>query len=284
MSDLILPTVTIPNRANQYLEYTGIDSIEYCKNKRLFREYPHHVDYCFNSRGFRDAEWPEDLANSIWCVGDSFTVGLGSPIEHIWPQQLQNLTGIRTINVSLDGASNTWMSRQAVEILKTIKPRAMVIHWSYISRRERDAIEAVEEEWQRLYSQIKDSSWPDCTWLNSASLPEHILNEINEQHGGVPVMSDDQRILYTINCSEEEDLEDTLSCIGRVRQCSGSTTIIHSFIPDFSPKKFKGFIEPMIPGLVIPEIVPLDLARDGHHYDIKTSQQFCQQIVNLLNQ
>ena len=33
----------------------------------------------------------------------------------------------------------------------------------------------------------------------------------------------------------------------------------------------------------IPQITRLDLARDGHHYDINTSKEFIRQVLQLLN-
>ena len=106
---MILPDFVIPNRANRTLLETGIDSLEQCNNKKWFINYPYSVTYHYNSRGFRDTEWPEDLNLAIWCFGDSFTVGLGNPTEHTWPYILEKETGIRCINISLDGASNDWM-------------------------------------------------------------------------------------------------------------------------------------------------------------------------------
>jgi hypothetical protein len=48
------------------------------------------------------------------------------------------------------------------------------------------------------------------------------------------------------------------------------------------PATFKGHIESRISGLVIPETVALDLARDGHHYDRATAQSLVDQIQRLL--
>lgn len=236
---MILYDFVLFSRRNQRWDYSGIDSLEKCFDKQHFLRYPHTVNYVYNSRGFRDAEWPEstqELESAIWCVGDSFTVGLGSPYEHIWPQRLQQARGQRTINVSMDGASNNWISRRACAILQKIRPGTMVIQWSYIARREKE---------------------------------DHRL-------------MDEQRLLQSINCSTEEDISNTMNCISRVQQCAGDTVIIHSFIPDFLPWQLKGTIESQVNGLVIPEIRRLDLARDGHHYDLLTSDQFVADLQQLL--
>ena len=136
----ILPDLCLYRRQNQTWKYSGIDSREHCVDLEHFLNYPWPIDYRYNSRGFRDDEWPLDqaeLQDAIWCLGDSFTVGIGVPLEHTWFKILQRKTNRRCINVSLDGGSNDWMARRGVEILKNIRPRHMVIHWSYVERREK---------------------------------------------------------------------------------------------------------------------------------------------------
>jgi hypothetical protein len=132
----MLSDVCISEFKNMTEHYTGIDSIELCLNKKHFENYPYTLSYKYNSRGFRDDEWPDNLKDCIWCIGDSFTVGLGSPIEHTWTNVLQKSIQIRTINVSMNGASNNWIARQAVQILKEVQPKNMIIMWSYFHRRE----------------------------------------------------------------------------------------------------------------------------------------------------
>ena len=131
LNDLLLTT-----SANQCLIELGIDSYEQCLDKEYFANYPYRIYYFFNSRGFRDNEWPNDINNAIWCVGDSFTVGLGQPFEHTWHQQLSTLTKDNIINISLNGASNDWISRKVCYILKHAAPKTIFIQWSYLHRRE----------------------------------------------------------------------------------------------------------------------------------------------------
>ena len=116
-------------------ETSGMDCLEKCFNKEHFRNYPKKITYRYNSRGFRDSEWPTDLSNVIWCVGDSFTVGIGQPYEEIWPQLLENKTGKRCINIGEDGCSNDTMALRAQEICKLYRPKLIVVMWSYFSRR-----------------------------------------------------------------------------------------------------------------------------------------------------
>jgi hypothetical protein len=136
---MILPNFVLTTRQNQVWSTSGLDSLEECVSKSFFNHYPYEVSYKFNSRGFRDEEWPEtveELRNCIWCFGDSFTVGMGCPYDSIWTKKLEKITGIRTINISMDGASNEWISRKVISIIKQISPKFVVIHWSYFDRRE----------------------------------------------------------------------------------------------------------------------------------------------------
>ena len=286
---MILPDFVIPSRANQLWQYSGMDSYELCKDPLHFESYPYKIEYLYNSRGYRDQEWPELLAqlkNSIWCLGDSFTVGLGSAVSHIWPYVLQQVTDTRTINVSMDGASNNWMARKAIRVLQEISPKIIIIQWSYIARRESNLEEYFDREWDLFYQNIRDDSWPDCARDQQHNLPTHIRQEIDTLHGGWNEKEifphDEWRMLQYIRCSEEDDIANTLTCIRNVQDCAGNTRVIHSFIPDFVPDKYKGVIEAQTSGLVIPEIARLDLARDGHHYDVATSRWLVDHIQRLL--
>ena len=133
---MILPNFKLESKINQTYTILGIDCIEEARDKKHWLTYEKLVEYKFNSRGFRDIEWPEDLDNAVWCFGDSFTVGMGQPYTEIWPQLLQQQTSTRTINISLNGASNDWIARKVIELLEYLTPTAVCIQWSYLHRRE----------------------------------------------------------------------------------------------------------------------------------------------------
>jgi hypothetical protein len=234
---MILPDFVLPSRVNQCWKYNGIDSLESCLDKKHFESYPYDITYRYNSRGFRDTEWPDsikELQSAIWCVGDSFTVGIGSPLEHTWPWILQKATQRRTINVSMDGASNMWIARKSLDIVNKIKPAHLIIQWSYISRREKTIDVAREDAWQSFYKNISDPSWPACSIHNIDKLPRKILEEIDQIHGGwnKDNDNDENRRLMAISCTVEDDIRNTLDCIESLNQVN-STQIVHSFIPNF---------------------------------------------------
>ena len=285
----LLSQLMLPTRSNQCWEYSGIDSPKECIDKKHFSTYPHPILYQYNNRGYRDQDWPEsidELRDAIWCVGDSFTVGLGCPIEHTWPYILQQQTQTRTINVSLDGASNDWIARKAQTIINTLGPKVMVIHWSYISRREKNLEEELEKAWDIFYNNVRDASWPHCALADFESLPQHIIDEINKVHGGLRkiVVNDEDLRAGESECTGEEDVKHTVNLINTLNNNCRTTKIIHSFIPAFQPASLQGAVESRATGIVIPEFNKLDLARDGIHYDIATSRAFVQQIVERLSQ
>jgi hypothetical protein len=155
---MILPDFIIQSKQNLQTDYESPDSPASCLDKEWFDNYPYNVSYIYNSRGYRDQEWNDDLQNSIWCVGDSFTVGIGSPIEHTWPYLLAKETNKSVINVSVNGASNDWISRKAEKIVEVIKPKNLIILWSYFYRRESSDTSLSDLD-RQLPSKSRDYIW-----------------------------------------------------------------------------------------------------------------------------
>lgn len=235
---VILPDFLLASRANQIWQYSGMDCRDNCFDLDHFNSYSYPVEYVYNSRGFRDQEWPETLSEAIWCFGDSFTVGLGSPQSHTWPHLLAQSADRRTINISMDGASNSWIARKCLRVIREIQPSTIVIQWSYTHRRE-----------------VEDTTLSD----------------------------EDRRLMY-INSTAVEDIKNTIDCIKQIEQ-EKTGQVIHSFIPEFTNQDNKQVFNLALTKVaehVILEFPILDLARDGKHYDIKTSQKFVDAVVQLL--
>jgi len=288
---MILPDVVLPSRVNQCWTNTGMDSLETCLDPDHFRSYKHEVLYQYNSRGFRDDEWPTDtheLARAIWCVGDSFTVGVGSPRHHTWPWVLQLDTGVKTINVSMDGASNNWIARQAVQILEHVRPEKMVVHWSYLHRREgfSEVSDQAKVRFLLHYQQVRSPDWPDLIDVKQfCLLPAPIQQELLTQHDQSwrQGIHDEQLRLWHIGSDLKQDIDNTLECVAMVENCAGSARIVHSFIPAFAIGHEQDFYNRLrTTQAAISHFQPRDLARDGHHYDIKTCRYFVDQILPYL--
>jgi len=282
---MILSDLIIPSRVNQCWEYSGLDSPEHCLDKTHFKQYPWPITYNYNSRGFRDQEWPnsiDQLSNAVWCVGDSFTVGLGSPVEHTWPMLLQKQTGRRVINVSMDGASNNWIARRTALIQKEINPTAVVVMWSYLHRRENDNHNISDE--QRRVQAIASNDIDDA--INFAHCVGMIKNSSVTQLAipeYAPPLSDYQEIWDTVKGTDWPN---------RAPETTDEMLQLPSFIQTELKEYFKVWAElhnsialhtlmfPIKSNLI--EVERLDLARDGLHFDLITSQWIVDQITNNL--
>jgi hypothetical protein len=281
----------IPSRQNQVWTESGMDSWADCADKKHFKKYPYPVEYRYNSQGFRDQEWPtlfDQLQTAIWCIGDSFTVGLGSPVEHTWTNILNKETGIRTINISLDGASNNWIARRTLDIIKAVQPSIVVIQWSFLHRREADPTDSnfLNSFWTDFYKAVRDSSWPNCETTDQLdNLPAYIKKEIIEVHKWPAPISDEELRIFYNNSTTEQDLANTVDCIKQVEKTKGHTKIIHSIIPDAADQAVWNTIQQAVgtSDSFIPVFPRLDFARDGYHYDKKTAKYFVDQVVNLIN-
>ena len=282
---MILTNLVLTSRINQNYTTSGIDSLDNCFNKQHFLDYPHAVEYHYNSRGFRDSEWPdsvEELKNAIWCVGDSFTVGIGSPYEFTWPQVLAKATGRRCINVSMDGASNTWISRRAQQIIKEVSPKQMVVLWSYIHRRESPNIDLPDEA-RRLQSEKSNSELDDLnnfincyTNLKNCATGTSIFNGIIPRSG----LADCDYIAQKWHKIKDpvwpESLPLTLAEFNQLPAYikQETTNIFSSTTVEtwFTRNDFCKHNQ-------LAELSNLDYARDYHHFDCITSEFFVKQIL-----
>lgn len=258
----ILPNITLTTRANQFWEQSGLDSLDECLSKSYFNHYPHEVNYKFNSRGFRDEEWPQQitdasikmLQNSIWCFGDSFTLGLGCPYEHTWVKRLQKYTGLRSINISMDGASNEWISRKIISVINEINPKAIVVHWSYFDRKES---------------------------------PDETL--IDEDRRILPYSKEDyQSNLHHLEL--HENLKNTLRLVKKVENLASKcqVQVIHSVIYDeicsYSSSTRKTIHKSFdsLCRTYVSKIEKIDLGRDGFHYGVRTSDRFAKRLSTFI--
>jgi hypothetical protein len=238
----MLDELFLTSSADQCLTELGIDSYDQCLDKNFFESYPHRVFYFFNSRGFRDVEWPENIGNNIWCVGDSFTVGLGQPFEHIWPQQIQTLIDDTVINVSLNGASNDWIARKVLYILKNADPKAILIQWSYLHRRE-NKNESLLDEQRLMHHDPADTD-------DVGNLLKNVLM-VEKEKGNIPIVYSFIPNFYNI------------------KQDSNDNEIIYKHLVDNNV-------------IFFPNFDPIDKARDSHHYGEHTALMYATKYIQKL--
>jgi hypothetical protein len=303
---ILLPNVVLTNKINKTYSFSGSDSEENCLDLTHFKKYLQPIEYRYNSRGFRDQEWPdtvEQLKECIWCIGDSFTVGIGSPLEHTWPYLLQQATNQRTINISMDGASNEWISKIASTIADTIQPKNMVIMWSYLHRREQINVKSrevinlnMQEFWEEYYQAIRAPNWPDCDTIEDFSkLPQQVKEEIQKNHqapqfiisgdlSGMKWADDEANRMHYSNALDHEDLENFQRCVRSVQKFNNNINVVHSVIPELSPQRFIEKCGQIVNynKQYVGYFPKLDLARDGHHFDCVTAQSLVNAIIPLI--
>jgi hypothetical protein len=238
MKELLLPSF-----ANKTELTTGIDSLEHCLDQDHFLNFNKEISYHYNSMGYRDAEWPADLSNQIWCVGDSFTVGLGQPFEEIWPQIIQQQIDQRTINVSMNGASNDWIARRSNFILNNFKPKAVLILWSYLHRRENNNTDLTDEERAQHYD------------------PEDCHDLLNFEKNLHSIMKTD-----TAQCTVHSFIPNAHTV---------ESLYYYNFVRSWEPNLKKDLLESILEindCNFFHSVVPIDKARDFHHYGLETSK------------
>jgi hypothetical protein len=285
---MILPDFYLKSRAGLQLKYTGIDDPNCCADKQHFDNYPHSISYQYNSRGFRDQEWPnsiEELKNSVWCIGDSFTVGVGSPIEHTWPSVLRQSLNQQIINVSLDGASNKWIYRKAQQVLDTVMPELMILHWSYITRDEIDN-DSLSDEDRRMHFKRDDLlTLEDKDYLamlkNLIDLLEQNKKSTTLVHSFIPKFGLD---FDAVKIWGDVSGPNWPNCPVSKQQFDCLPAWIKQELQEFNLYQRYAEYFDFFNGLdFIPEFKQLDLARDGHHYDLLTAEFFVCSVRKLLS-
>jgi|TARA_R110000822_G_scaffold12605_1_gene45458 hypothetical protein len=154
----------------------SMDTLERCLDKAHYLSYTKNISYRHNSKGFRDHEWPEDLSDVVWCVGDSFTMGIGQPFEETWPQVLESKLGKRCINLGEGGCSNDTMSLRIQEICKSHNPKLIVVMWSYFTRRRVDGVDVSHDKNDFGDKQDLQNFMNNYTYVNN--LPTTIIHSM----------------------------------------------------------------------------------------------------------
>jgi prepilin-type processing-associated H-X9-DG protein len=82
------------------------------------------ITYSFNSHGFRSPEFND--SPSVLCLGCSFTMGIGLPLQQTWPSILQKIIGKTCWNLGLGGSSLDTAFRFAEYYVKHLNITAVV--------------------------------------------------------------------------------------------------------------------------------------------------------------
>ena len=126
------------HRSNYHNKYSGMDRPT--QSARLqcdFEEYPiQDFDYQYNSWGFRGTDYKQYIGKPVnICLGDSFTVNLGGPVEHSWCSQLAKHFDIPTVNLGMDGAGNDAIKLVYNRACKVFDVQNTFVMYSFLHRR-----------------------------------------------------------------------------------------------------------------------------------------------------
>lgn len=133
----ILPDLYLGIMSDEHFCHYGTDTLQWViknSSEAHYKNYPDNITYNFNNRGFRDNSWPSDLQNNVWCVGDSHTMGIGVKEEDMFCNLIKNTYKLNVVNISFYAANNIWLSCAAVDILKEINPKYLVIGWTHFDK------------------------------------------------------------------------------------------------------------------------------------------------------
>ena len=122
--------------AGQTLDWMPSDSAE--RFAELMRD-PHHreyfrqmewdqpgaITYKINSHGFRCEEFTDNAC--VVALGCSFTVGIGLPLDTIWPELVGHAMGLRVANLAWGGYSADSCFRLAEYWLPKLRPQLVVM-------------------------------------------------------------------------------------------------------------------------------------------------------------
>jgi hypothetical protein len=266
---MILPNLVLHSRINQHWQFSGLDHIDHCLDKKHFLSYPHDITYSYNSRGFRDQEWPntvQELRDAIWCIGDSFTVGLGSPLAHTWPVRLSKIANRRIINVSMDGASNEWIARTVENIVGGIDPAQLVIMWSYTHRRER-INPSLSNEDRRMHS-------TNCTdnenWANFLECKKRVDLITKSIQFAIPFFHTDSLLSIKNGWAAIRGPDWPVNPPSTLEELNSMPDwILHEL--DHLHGKLQDFRDMLSTPTSATLVESQDLARDGHHFDLITA-------------
>lgn len=96
-------------------------------------------DYHYNDMGFRGEDIKRYIGKEVeLCIGDSILFNLGDSVENSWPNQLNNMRTLPTLNMGTCMAGNDYLS-YIMETADTLfDVSAVYVEFTFLHRYERD--------------------------------------------------------------------------------------------------------------------------------------------------
>ncbi len=118
------------------LEIYGRRSNKTIEFIHMYTQKPLGIKCKFNEWGFRGPDYNEYVGLPVnICLGDSFTVNTGGPVEDCWASQLEEILGYPTLNFGLDGAGNDAMKLIYDRVINYFDIRNVFVMYSFLHRR-----------------------------------------------------------------------------------------------------------------------------------------------------
>ena len=136
---MLINDFSVYNHVKNYQgKYFGMDR----PNSKSWYNYPvQDFEYTFNSWGFRGPEYEDYIGKPvIVCLGDSFTVNLGGPVEHSWPSLLAKNFTTPVLNLAINGAGNDAIKIVYNRACKIFDVIDCFVLYSYLHRRMQDGV------------------------------------------------------------------------------------------------------------------------------------------------
>ena len=122
----------IPARFKNSLTIKNLNSIGFFKGDS--------TEYYYNNLGYRSTRAYDDTLPDkvIICLGDSDAFGIGVEQDKIWSSQIEQQTGITTMNMGVPGTSVDGLTRIGVQTIQALEDRiaAVFVHYPALSLRE----------------------------------------------------------------------------------------------------------------------------------------------------
>lgn len=120
------------NYANQSLDWLPLDTKELYQDNLINRYndlkfqgwLDTHFTYKFNSTGFRCKEFSQDPTAMF--LGGSDTIGIGLPVDAVWPEIISKKLNMQCANFGIGGASPDTLFRLCHGYIDKIKPKIVV--------------------------------------------------------------------------------------------------------------------------------------------------------------
>lgn len=185
----------------------------------------------------------------------------------------------------------------ATSLLEEIVPKYVVIHWSYLHRREStiDNYEILNQLWMQFYNSICDSSWPQNLELaDIKSLSPEVISEIFNRYCSIEqskcftqrVLNDEDRRIYCDSIDQSADFNNIQKNIQAVIEIQHQyqITVVHSFISNFAQPDLANAVYSMLEqhrAKFVKSCKILDHGRDYLHYGIKTANALAYDVGKL---